>query len=133
MKDLSRVQHEHMGKTASGINDIAPELYDRLSLMTASTEAKGWDYLSPETSRCLRGLRVASLRQKVCDFSPFLRYLQGTFALIASGAQAMTTFDHWICICQILRWIPQKHQGERGIGSIYIGPAFRWTPQESTK
>ena len=38
--------------------------------------ANGWDALSPEASRCLRGLRAASLRKKYSDIAPLLRFLE---------------------------------------------------------
>ena len=31
---------------------------------------KGWDHLSPEAGRCLRGLRAATLRKRASDVGP---------------------------------------------------------------
>lgn len=38
---------------------------------------KGWDPLSPEASRCLRGLRASTLKKRASDVAPFLQYLRG--------------------------------------------------------
>ena len=39
-------------------------------------ERHGWHALSPEASRCLRGLRTATLRKRASDVGPFSRYLK---------------------------------------------------------
>ena len=41
-------------------------------------QEKGWDYLGPEASRCLRGLRATTLQKRVTDFGPFLRFLKAS-------------------------------------------------------
>ena len=41
---------------------------------------KGWDYLGPEAARALRGLRASSLRKRVGDIRPYLRWLQAELA-----------------------------------------------------
>ena len=42
---------------------------------------RGWNHLSPEAGRCLRGLRPATLKKRASDLGPFLRYLWGTHAI----------------------------------------------------
>ena len=42
---------------------------------------KGWGPLSPEASRCLRGLRATSLRKRASDWGPFRRYLRAHYSL----------------------------------------------------
>ena len=37
---------------------------------------KGWDSLSPDAGRCLRGLRASTLKKRTSDITPFLRYLR---------------------------------------------------------
>ena len=37
---------------------------------------KGWQYDSPEAARCFRGLRAATLKKRVADIGPFLRFLR---------------------------------------------------------
>ena len=37
-------------------------------------QEKGWAYLGPEASRCLRGLRATTLQKRVSDLGPFLRF-----------------------------------------------------------
>ena len=37
---------------------------------------KGWAFDSPEASGCFRGLRAATLKKRVSDIGPFLRYLR---------------------------------------------------------
>ena len=44
-------------------------------------QEKGWDPLSPEASRCLRGLRATSLRKRISDWCPFSRWLRAHHAL----------------------------------------------------
>ena len=38
--------------------------------------ARGWELDSPEASRCLRGLRAATLKKRTTDLEPLLRYLR---------------------------------------------------------
>ena len=41
---------------------------------------RGWDFNSPEASRCLRGLRAAILKKRTTDLEPLLRYLRAELA-----------------------------------------------------
>ena len=43
-------------------------------------QEKGGHPLSPEASRCLRGLRASTLKKKASDFAPFLQYLRGHYS-----------------------------------------------------
>ena len=43
---------------------------------------KGLDPLGHEAGRCLRGLRAATLRKRVSDWGPFLRYLRAHFGKV---------------------------------------------------
>ena len=77
-----KAEDKEREQLARGVSKV---LVDARLPFGAEALDKGWDHLSPETGRCFRGLRSATLRKRASDIAFLARLARGDWPPLYSG------------------------------------------------